>query len=208
MRKLFLFLLTFLFLQSCKGQNIIVDLEKNKDILFFGFNNENVNLVNPTKKNYSLDTKKYWETNPKLNTEIYNKNKSIIFSQKKTGYGSTYLDKEYSFIQNKDTMSIKCKCGQAVNYFLINIKFQKGKFELNLDFPRKFNEQTKKYESQINYILGNQIKTSKEVQNILFKNSYMWWESKGEFKDFYFKDLKFIEIDLKDTINNKLKKLD
>ncbi|ELY2018409.1 hypothetical protein SL053_002334 [Flavobacterium psychrophilum] len=105
-------------------------------------------------------------------------------------------------------MNVKCKCGQERNHFLKNLKFQKGNFELSFDSQKRYNEQTKKYESQINYTLGNQIKTSKKIQNILFKNSYVWWEINGKSKDIYFKDLKFIVIDLKDSINVKIKKID
>lgn len=105
-------------------------------------------------------------------------------------------------------MSIKCKCGQERNYFLKNLKFQKGKFNLSFDFSKKYNEQATKYQSQVNYILGNQIKTHKELQSILFRNSYVWGEDNSEFKDIYFKDLKFIAIDSQDSTYVKLKRLD
>nr|WP_315239265.1 hypothetical protein [uncultured Flavobacterium sp.] len=209
MRNLFLCLFLCLFLQSCKGQSIIVDSEKDNDVIIFNLSNYDVSLINLPEKHYLPDTKRYWETNPKFNTEIYSKNKFVIFKQRWQNIGYGYGEKYYNFINSKkDTMNIKCFCPQETNYFFKNLEFRKGKFELSFAFPKKQNEQTKKYESQINYILGNQIKTPQEVQSVLFKNSYVWWETKGEFKNIFFKDLKFVEIDLNDSTNVKLKKLD
>lgn len=131
----------------------------------------------------------------------------MILTQNWTGYGSHYFDKKYSFVQAKDTMNIKCKCAQEQNLIFENFKFQKGNFELIYDFQKKYNDSIKKYEPKIRYVYGYQIKVSKSVQNILFKNAYPWSEEKNNFKNLYFKDLKFIEIDLKDSTNVKLEKL-
>jgi hypothetical protein len=190
MKKNVYILIITLIIFSCKAQKKEIEAE-SKDV--FLFNNEN--------QNFSLLNNKYNET-------VYKDNDYLIFTQNWTGYGSHYFDKEYSFIQAKDTMNIKCKCGQEQNHFFKNLKFQKGKFELSYNFPQIYDEQTKKYQSRIDYIFGNKIKTTKKIQSILFKNSYVWWETKGKFKDIYFKDLKFIKIDLNDSTNVKLKKLD
>jgi hypothetical protein len=207
MRKIVYIFAIIFFVISCDAQKTIVET-KSKDILVFGFNHDNVNLINIPESFYIPDKKIYHTIDAKYNKEVYNKKGLLVLTQNWTGYGSHYIDKKYSFIQNQDTMSIACKCGQEQNYFFRNLEFQKGKFELSFTFPKKQNVQTNKYESQINYILGNQIKTPQEVQSVLFKNSYIWWETKGEFKNIFFKDLKFVEIDLKDSINVKLKKIE
>ena len=100
------------------------------------------------------------------------------------------IEKYYSFIKQRDTMNISCRCGQERNYYFKNLGFKKGNYELKFNIPK---------ESTI----GSKIETAEEVQNIMFKNTYLSDENSTQ-KDKYFKDLKFIEIDLNDTINVKL----
>jgi hypothetical protein len=107
-------------------------------------------------------------------------------------------------------MDIICNhCGSAgTNYYFKNLEFKKGSYELRIEYTKKYNTKEKRFEKDIKYIFGKEIHTSKEVQNILFKNANYEILRNPKYLDLYFKDLKFIEIDLKDTINVKLKKLD
>ncbi|MET3047018.1 hypothetical protein [Flavobacterium covae] len=187
-----IFVITF-FVISCKAQKIVIET-RSKDILVFGFNDENIKLINKPESLYIPDKKTYKSFDTKHNTEIYNKQRILVISQNWSGYGSHYLEKKYSFIREKDTMNIKCKCGQERNYYFKNFTFKKGYYELSFTYSK-------------DKIFGSEIKTTKEIQNTLFKNSYVSDENPTQ-KDKYFKDLKFIEIDLKDTTNVKLKRID
>ena len=42
---------------------------------------------------------------------------------------------------------------------------------MKIEYPKKYNEKKKRYENDVEYIKGSQIKTTKGVQNILFKNA-------------------------------------
>ncbi len=186
---------------SCSAQKV-VNL-KSKDVLVFNFKTDDVRLAKFYAKVYNQDGT-YKETiESSENEEISNKENLVITQEwKPMGYG--YYQKKYSFILDKDTMNISCKCGQFQNYYFKNLDFKKGNYELKFDFIEKYDEETKKHKPQIKYILGNEITTSKEVQNILFKNTY---ENSAQ-QDKYFRDLKFIEIDLRDTLNTKLIKIE
>ncbi|ELY2018411.1 hypothetical protein SL053_002336 [Flavobacterium psychrophilum] len=176
--KKFIYLFIYsLLIQSCKSQVIISDLER-KNIIVFDFIRNDSRLIGE-KSIYSKDEL------------IIN---SSIWSGEDMGVGN--FKREYYFVKNKDTMSMICgSCGKAGNYYYFkNIEFQKGNYEF-------------KIENRKNRILGKQIKTSREVQNILFRNAYPWWKKNDDFKDMYFKDLQFFQFDIKDTINVKLKKL-
>ncbi len=189
MKKNFYILIIALFLFSCKAQKKIIQAE-SKDVFLFNIENQNFSLLNN-----------------KYNEIVYKDNDYLIFTQKWNGYGSHYFNKEYSFTQLKDTMVIKCKCGQEANYSFKNLKFQKGNYELDFEYPIAYNESIKKYERKIKYVLGKEIKSSKELQNLIFNKTYISSEKTTQ-KDEYFKELKFIEIDLKDTVNVKLKRID
>ena len=58
------------------------------------------------------------------------------------------------------------------------------------------------------FVKGSQIESPKEVQHILFNNAFIDATANPEttFKNTYFKDLEFIEVDLADTMNVRLKK--
>ena len=189
MKKIILYLILGLF-TTCKAQ--VEVNSKQRDILVFQTLTDNVKYESIPVKEYIPDKKKYLKFKRNSNIEVYNKEKLIVISQSWSSYGSNHFNKYYSFIKDKDTMNITCECGQESNHYFKNLKFKKGNYELSFQLNKE-------------KILGKQIKTPKEVQDILFKNSYIWWDVKGEFKNLYFKDLKFIEIDLKDTINVKLK---
>jgi hypothetical protein len=150
---------------------------ESKDIIIFNFKDDTVGFSN-NKYNESI---------------IINCN--VVITQNWSGYGSHYFKKEYNIVKQQDTMNIKCFCGQERNYYFKNIEFKKGIYELEFKI------------SDYN-INGTQIIAQKEQQNILFKNAYPWGESGDrDFRDTYFKDLRFIEIDLADTVNVKLKKV-
>lgn len=105
-------------------------------------------------------------------------------------YGSYYI-----LLNSKnDTMNLKCYCGQEENLFLKNLPFKKGNYELSF---KRSNEKK----------LGKEIKMPKEVQNILFKNAYVS-PKKPVYQDVYFRDMEFYEIDLKDTTNVKLERIE
>ena len=120
--------------------------------------------------------------------------KHLVFFQEWLGYGGGDIDKEYVFYKNKDTMVVRCNCGQAYNAYFKNFKFQKGKFNLKDDSKNKI-------------IKGRDISTSKNLQNIIIKNVNPW-DGKGNFLNYKYQDIKFREIDLLDTINVHLKKVE
>lgn len=105
-------------------------------------------------------------------------------------YGNNYV----LLNSSRDTMNIKCFCRQENNLFFKNITFRKGNYELSFKKP---NEKIK----------GKEIKTSMQMQNIIFKNAYSSLRE-PVFQDKYFQDLEFYEINLKDTINVKLKSIE
>ncbi|MDN3674489.1 hypothetical protein QWY99_15720 [Flavobacterium branchiarum] len=192
MRKIALALFIAFFF-SCKAQKRIIET-KSKDVILF----------NIEKSFFSILNNKY-------NQKVYGGNDFLIFTQNWSALGYNYFNKEYSFTQAQDTMNIKCNCGQERNYFFKNLEFKKGNYELRIDFPQRYNDSEKKYEPQIKYILGKQIRVPKEVQQILFQNFYIRWndvDNPIKSKDLYFKDLYFIEIDLKDSTSVKLKKIE
>lgn len=172
MKKILFYYFIVMITTSCKSQQKIIDL-KSKDILVFNLYNDSIHFIN---SNYNQ------------NTNLSNHN--IMITQNWSGYGSHYFNKEYIFYKDKDTMNIKCFCGQERNYYFKNLGFKKGNYELKFKMPKKST-------------IGSKIETAKEVQDIIFKNTYVSDENPTQ-KDKYFKDLKFIEIDLNDTINVKL----
>lgn len=193
--KRIIFILTFIiFTFSFNYQKKIIECKK-KDLLIFEFEKNN------TTKNNKLILK----DNGK-NIMVYNKNNFILATQLWLGYGSGHFDKKYSFIVNKDTMNIECECGQERNYYFKNLDFKKGNYELKFEFPKKYNADKKKYENETKYILGSKINMNNEMLNVLFKETYVP-NKKPIFQNVYFKDLKFTEIDINDSINVKLKKI-
>ena len=92
-------------------------------------------------------------------------------------------------------MHIRCDCGQERNYYFKNFEFKKGYYELKI---KELSEEN---------ILGNQINTPNEGQSILFKNAYVP-PDEPVIRDVYFKNLKFREVDVSNTINIQLKKVE
>ncbi|MEO8240645.1 MAG: hypothetical protein ABI576_21250 [Flavobacterium sp.] len=182
MKKIF-YLLVCLIIYSCKSQNVVN--VKSQDIFIFDFEDDNIKSIQNI---------------------IFLKDNLIISSKKwggvDLGYGN--FKKQFEFIKNKDTMNLKIK-NQYNNLYLKNIQFKKGNYELDF-LPDNYKNRMKILS---NYIKGNQIETTKEVQNIFFNNAFI--ESTGNpitsNKNLYFKDLKFIEIDLKDSTNVKVIKV-
>ncbi|MDN3674487.1 hypothetical protein QWY99_15710 [Flavobacterium branchiarum] len=193
MKKITLTLFITLILFSCKAQKRIIET-KSKDVILFNIENSFFSILNN-----------------KYNQNVYSGNDFLIFTQNWTALGYNYFNKEYLLIRAEDTMNIKCNCGQERNFFFKNLEFQKGNFELIIDYSDRYNNSTKKYENREKYILGKQIRVLKEVQQILFQNTYSRWydiDNPIKSKDLYFKDLKFVEIDLKDSTSVKLKKIE
>lgn len=180
-----IYLFAYLLTSSCSTQNTIIDATK-KDIVLFNFSENNISLPQG----------------------IYNsENYSVVINDRYL-VGSRYGKYNYTLIKNKkDTMNIKCYCGQEENIYFKNLKFTKGNYELSFDFPKKYNSQTKKYERKKTYTFGKHIKTKKETQKILFKNADYKQLRNPKYKNLYFKSLKFIELDINDTVNVNLKKI-
>jgi hypothetical protein len=177
-KTIYLLIPVYLYLSSCKAQNTIVE-SKSNDILIFNFKEDN---IHPLLDNF--------------NTPLYHNNKLIIFKQKWQSYGTGYIDKYYYFLNKaKDTMHIRCDCGQERNYYFKNFEFKKGYYKLEIkELPKE-------------RLSGSQIQTPKEVQSILFKNAYVPPDEPVQ-RDVYFKNLKFREIDVSNTINIQLKKVE
>lgn len=187
---------------SCRAQKIIET--DSKDVLVFEWENDDVQLAKYYTKIYNEDNTYKATVETSANKEVFKDKNINIITQEWKDYGYSYFDKKYTFIQQKDTMNIYCKCGQFRNYYFRNLEFKKGNFDLNFDFGTQYNEQTKRYEMiRPSIILGSQIENSKDIQNILFKESY-FFEEESSPKNLYFKDLKFYEINLKDTVRVKL----
>ena len=139
----------------------------------------------------------------------FKKKPFYIFTNRRSLHGSSgFGTNKYVFIHKKDTMKATFFCRQNINYYIKNLKFKKGEYQLKFTFPRKYNSKTKKYELHKKYAFGNEVKTSKEVQSALFKNADYEQLRTPKYKDLYFKDMKFIVIDLKDTLNVKFKKIE
>lgn len=204
MRKL-IYLILILFFNSCSGQKALLDF-KQKDIYVFNFVKKNIKSI-PPKEKVSIrraSTSNNIDFNIELNTseEIYNDKNNIIQTQKKeTNINTNYFEKKFSFIKDKDTMNINCVCGQNRNYFFKKVKFIKGDFELHVNFPKKYNKLKKIYEEKIPYRFGKDIKASKELKALVFQ------EGKNEKTKIKFEKIKFIQLNLNDTANIKLKPL-
>jgi hypothetical protein len=172
----------YLFIYSCKAQNRI-DIKK-EDIFIFAFKNDNVILGQRV---------------------VYSKNNFIIFSKKwgseDMGYGN--FKKHFKFIQHRDTMDLEFS-SQYNNLYFKNFIFKKGYYKLDY-LPNNYQKRKNMLST---HSRGSRIETPKEVQHMLFKNAFIDATANPEttFKDTYFKDLKFIEIDISDTINVKFKK--
>lgn len=177
------------------GKSQILEFEtKSKDVLVFQFNTNNVSLAKSYEKVYNKDNTYKATIEASVNKEIFNKDKLIIILQNWTGDGMMKTsDKKYVFTNNIDTMNIICKCNQLKNSYIKNLKFKKGNFKLNIFLSKKI-------------VYGNEIKTAKEVQNFLFKKTYVSTENTNE-QNKYFKDLEFTIIDLNNTSSVRLKKL-
>ena len=102
---------------------------------------------------------------------------------------STY--KDFNFYNGEKDMEIECKCRENQNYYLKNLKIEDGNYKLT-------------YKKGIK-IKGSEIKVSDSIQNTLFKNIRANIHTKS--KNIYFKDLEFVVLDLADTLNVKLKKI-
>lgn len=191
-------LITNLIFTSCNAQKSIDTA--SKDVLVFEFTHENITLAKYYSKVYNRDNSYKKTIEASENKEIFNKNNISIITQEWKTIGSKYYQKKYTFIQQKDTMTIHCNCGQERNYYFKNLPFKNGNYNVSFDFPKKYNKETKTYEKDIKYIYGSGIIAVKEIQNILFKNAYISSNERTK-RDLYFKDLKFIEVDVQDTTN-------
>lgn len=188
---IYILLISFVF-TSCKSQTIIET--KSKDVLIFEFKNDNIKLARYYTKVYHQDGTYEAIVEASANKEIFNKQNISIITQEWQAIGSNYINKRYSFIQQKDTMTIKCICGQERNYYFKNLEFKKGNYELNFNSPKM----------KIQY---QEIDSLNRVKNIFFKNTYVP-EEELSIRDLYLYDIRFYYIDLHDTINVRLRKVD
>lgn len=181
---------------SCNAQKVIE--ATSKDVLVFEFINGNIQLAKYYSKVYNQDNSYKKTVEASENKEIFNNKNISIITQNWKPMGSRYYQKKYTFIQQKDTMNIYCKCGQEKNYYIKNLEFKRGNYNLSFD--------NKASENGIKYITGSDIITMKEIQKTLFRNTYVPSNETTK-RNLYFSDLKFIKIDIKDTANVYLQEI-
>lgn len=171
--------LYLLSLFSCKTEQLTIDY-KNYDILFMQF--------------YEKDVKS-------INNNFYQKKHNLI---KGIDYSRDFNPRYKSQIiltKKNDTMKISCQFPERYNYYFKNMKFRKGKYDLQY----KKSLQGLLLEKNIFEIKGENIETSKLIQYILFKNILISDSLKRyKQKDVLFKNLKFRVIDFSDTTSIKL----
>lgn len=100
-------------------------------------------------------------------------------------------NKHFHFFNGEKHMKIECKCKMRQNYYLKNVKIKEGNYKLT------YNRRAR--------IKGEQMKVSDSIQNLLFKNIRVSESSNP--KNIYFKNLEFTILDLSDTLNVKLEKV-
>lgn len=161
MKKIILIIFSLAF-ASCGAQNqTTLDLKKN-DVIAFSFIE---NGIKPVESTYEQ--------------EVYNKNKIIILKKKWENIGKDYFEKQFVFVRKLDTMKISCNCGQEKNLYFKDIKFEKGKIEIELS-------------SNLNIEKGKNIFSDRKLNNIKVINSY---NSKSKSQKDIFIDLPFRELD-------------
>jgi len=180
MKHIFIYL--FIIAPSCKAQDTINI--KRKDIIFFKFNNNDINAN--TKKNLII-----------INEEKYFQESMLLKKQSNLLFGARWdvvpTPRYFQFYSKKDTMNIKCYCSWHRNIFFENAYFQKGTYKLLFKFP-KFT------------LKGKDLITDEKFQKIIFKGVYVHKE-KQNFEDVLFEDIDFYKIDMKDSINVTLTKI-
>lgn len=117
-------------LQACNAQKSdTVDI-KRKNLLVFNLLNDDMKLS--------------------LRESIYSKNKAIVISTNWSNedMGTGFFIRKITFIRKNDTMNLVCNyCGRGGhNYYFKKLKFQKGDYEINYNYSKKYNEKDKRYE--------------------------------------------------------------
>ncbi|AZA98650.1 hypothetical protein EG359_03065 [Chryseobacterium joostei] len=199
---IYVLIITLIF-TSCNAQKVIETT--SKDVLVFEFISGNIQLAKYYSKVYNQDNSYKKTVEASENKEIFNNKNISVVTQEWKPMGSKYYQKKYTFIQQKDTMNIYCKCGQEKNYYIKNLEFKRGNYNLNFELP-KDNKENKASEKDIKYIAGSEIINVKEMQKTFFKNTYSPSNEPTK-RDLYFSDLKFIEIDVKNTANVYLQEI-
>ncbi|WP_106915684.1 hypothetical protein [Chryseobacterium aurantiacum] len=196
MKNILIIVIINLIFTSCNAQKVIE--ATSKDVLVFEFIDGNIQLAKYYSKVYNQDNSYKKTVEASENKEIFNNKNISIITQNWKPMGSRYYQKKYTFIQQKDTMNIYCKCGQEKNYYIKNLEFKRGNYNLSFD--------NKESQNGIKYITGSDIITMKEMQKTLFKNTYVPSNETTK-RNLYFSDLKFIEINVKDTANVYLQEI-
>lgn len=174
---LFILLLVKSSLSQCKIKEFD---QNNKDLVVIKFINYEGDSIKQIKYGFSADL-------------IYSDGHFFIFSDIRKLPGSE-LHKNFSFYKGVDTMIISVKCGHDINFFIKDMPFEKGIYNINiLDYNFKL-------------LKGDAIITNKYLKEILFINSYYfnYDRKRSSFKNLFWKDLEFYKIDLKDTSNVEL----
>lgn len=167
---LFIFFISLNFIISCKVQKESIDIKYSNVVVYDTYKSYYKPFLQFKKYSYIyIQTFKHPYDLPELNEKVY------------------------SLIQNNDTMRFRCQFSFYANYYLKNIKFQKGFYTVLLK------KEIESYE-------GKKIRTNKSVQNLTFKNAVIKNEMNKEYKysDVLFKNLKFKIIDFSDSTNVKL----
>ena len=203
MKNILIIIVINLIFTSCNAQKVIETT--SKDVLVFEFISGNIQLAKYYSKVYNQDNSYKKTVEASENKEIFNNKNISVVTQEWKPMGSKYYQKKYTFIQKKDTMNIYCKCGQEKNYYIKNLEFKRGNYNLNFNLPKN-NKENKASEKDIKYIVGSEIVNVKEMQKAFFKNTYSPYNEPTK-RDLYFSDLKFIEIDVKNTANVYLQEI-
>lgn len=179
--KILLWLFIVVFLQACAAQKGIT---KEKEELIIDTYDKHDVIVTDVKDGSNLSFHFKNIKNGNHFFELSEHSTSLMDLKNKN-------NKLFYFYNNQTKMKIDCKCRMGENYYLKNLKIKDGKYKLT------YKKGTR--------IKGNQIKVSDSIQNVIFKNIRL-----NQFKnpeDIYFKNLEFTVIDLSDTLNVKLEKV-
>jgi hypothetical protein len=151
----------------------------SKDVIVFQFIDNDVNLL---KTRYMV--------------QVYKTETLIVATQRWAQYGLDYLEQKYLFSNGRDTMKVSCGCGQQRHLFLKNLHFEKGQFNLEVKIPM---------EAQIE---GKGIASDDKLNALLLKNVWDQISYPRILEDVPFEKMRFHLIDLKNTTDNVMKKVD
>jgi len=153
-------------------------------------------LEQSTAKSHKYDYYVLHFKNMETETNTLSSNDDIYLLYSPRGgypWDDWYRKRVFYFTQECDTMIVCIYENPYTNYYIKDLEFKKGTYYLKSNYYTEFD------------IKGSDIKTSKYMQNMLFKDYYTDSHAAiPKAEDIFFKDLKFYVIDFSDTINVKL----